>query len=216
MANNDLHLENPAEGYIKTLGHPIQGLPRTVRHITTHDSDGKSVFLSTDVGDHHKELVNKSALANIIYSTHEHPVNLNNEVDVAYAHKNEPGITVKGGTVCRLIDFAPGHVSPLHRVKSIDYCVVIEGSFRMVLDSGEERTMHRGDVAVQRSTCHRWINVTGNGHLPGRVLFVLQDIQDLEIAGKKVDGDLGELGRDYVGLPGHGGGKYDSKFDSEL
>jgi hypothetical protein len=129
---------------------------------------------------------------------------------------HKPGITVKGGTVCRLIDFAPGHVSPLHRVKSIDYCVVIEGSFRMVLDSGEERTMHRGDVAVQRSTCHRWINVTGNGHLPGRVLFVLQDIQDLEIAGKKVDGDLGELGRDYVGLPGHGAGKYDNKFDSEL
>lgn len=89
MANNDLNLHNPAEGYIQTKGHPIPGLPRTVRHITTHNSEGKSVFLSTDVGDHHKELVNKSALANIIYSTHQHPVSLNNEADVAYARKNE-------------------------------------------------------------------------------------------------------------------------------
>lgn len=89
MALNDLDLANPGEGYIQTQGHPIAGLPRTVRHITTHNSEGKSVFLSTDVGDHHKELVNKSALANIIYSTHQHPVNLNNEGDVAYARKNE-------------------------------------------------------------------------------------------------------------------------------
>lgn len=76
--------------------------------------------------------------------------------------------------------------------------------------------MNRGDVTVQRGTNHRWINVTGNGTLPGRVLFVLQDIQDLEIGGKKVEGDLGDLGRDYVGLPGHGAGKNANAFDSEF
>lgn len=128
----------------------------------------------------------------------------------------KPGITVKNGTVCRLIDFAPGHVSPLHRVRSIDYCVVIEGTFRLVLDSGEEKLMNRGDVTVQRGTNHRWINVTGNGTLPGRVLFVLQDIEDLEVSGKKIGGDLGDLGRDYVGLPGHGAGKDKDAFDSEF
>ncbi|KAK8044424.1 hypothetical protein PG993_004448 [Apiospora rasikravindrae] len=210
----DMH--NPAEGYVQTP-HPVQGLPRVVRHITGHDVEGKSVFLATDVGDHHRELVNKSAIANILYSTNQHPVNLNGDVDIQYARKTEPGLTVKRGTVCRMIDFAPGGVSPLHRVNSLDYAIVIEGVFRMVLDSGEERVMQRGDIAIQRSTAHRWINATGNGLLPGRILFVLLDVEDLHIGGEKVEGELGILGRDYVGLPGHEAkAKFDGKFDSEF
>lgn len=107
--------------------------------------------------------------------------------------------------MCRLIDFAPACESPMHRVNSIDYAIVIEGTFKMVLDSGEERYMHRGDIAVQRSTAHKWINVTGNGLLPARILFILQDVKDVYAAGKKLDGYLGPLGDDYVGLPGHPG-----------
>lgn len=106
-----------------------------------------------------------------------------------------------------MIDFAPGAASPMHRVNSVDYAIVIEGVFRMILDSGEERIMQRGDVAIQRSTAHTWVNVTGNGLLPGRMLFVLLDIQDLYLGSDKVKGDLGELENDYVGLPGHEGAK---------
>jgi quercetin dioxygenase-like cupin family protein len=116
----------------------------------------------------------------------------------------KPGITVKGGTVCRMIDFAPGGVSPMHRVNSLDYAIVLEGVFKMVLDSGEERVMQRGDIAIQRSTAHRWVNVTGNGLLPARMLFVLLDVQDLNVGGETVRGELGVLEKDYVGLPGHG------------
>lgn len=86
MAAKDMH--NPAEGYVQTP-HPVQGLPRVVRHVTGHNAEGKSVFLSTDIGDHHRELVNKSAIANIIYSTRGHPVDLNGAADVKYAHENE-------------------------------------------------------------------------------------------------------------------------------
>jgi hypothetical protein len=93
MAAKDMH--NPAEGYVRTP-HPVQGLPRVVRHITGHDSEGKSVFLTTDIGDHHRELVNKSAIANILYSTNQHPVNLAGNTDIKYARENEvcamPGI----------------------------------------------------------------------------------------------------------------------------
>lgn len=111
----------------------------------------------------------------------------------------------------------------MHRVQSLDYAVVIEGVFKVVLDSGEERVVQRGDVVVQRSTSHRWINVTGNGLLPARILFVLLDIKDLNVAGAKVEGFLGILGKDYVGLPGHesagpklGGHENGDKFDSEF
>ncbi|RYP04698.1 hypothetical protein DL765_010101 [Monosporascus sp. GIB2] len=219
MAASDMH--NPAEGYVRTP-HPVQGLPRVVRHITGHDTDGKSVFLSTDIGDHHRELVNKTAIANIIYSTREHPVQLNGDVDVKYARKNEPGIIAKNGTVCRMVDYAPGGVSPMHRVNSLDYAIVIEGVFKLALDSGEERIMQRGDIAVQRSTAHRWINVTGNGLLPARILFVLLDAKDLHVAGSKVERHLGVLGKEYAGLPGHEaigqkrGGGDDDIFESEF
>lgn len=79
---------NQAEGYVQTP-HPVQGLPRVVRHITGHNDEGKSVFLSTDIGDHHRELVKKSGLANILYSTNQHPVELNGDVDIKYARENE-------------------------------------------------------------------------------------------------------------------------------
>lgn len=121
-----------------------------------------------------------------------------------------------------MIDFGPGGVSPMHRVNSLDYAIVIEGVFKMVLDSGEERIMQRGDIAVQRSTAHRWINVTGNGLLPARILFVLLDVNDLQVAGGTVKGELGVLGKDYVGLPGHetgeqkGGYEGDDRFESEF
>lgn len=102
-----------------------------------------------------------------------------------------------------MIDFGPGAVSPMHRVNSLDYAIVLEGVFKMVLDSGEERVMQRGDIAVQRATAHQWINVTGNGLLAARMLFVLLDVNDVDVAGSRAEGFLGELAKDYAGLPGH-------------
>ncbi|MCJ1327605.1 hypothetical protein MMC10_004276 [Thelotrema lepadinum] len=194
MAVTDM--QNPAKGYVQTP-HPVQSLPPVVRHITGHNAEGKSVFLSTDGGDHHRELVNKSATANIIYSTNQHPVELNGGEDIKYAHENEPGISVENGSVCRMVDFAPGGVSPMERVNSLDYAIVIEGVFKMILDSGEERIMQRGDIAVQRSTAHRWVNITGNGRLPARVLFVMLDINDSNTGFEKVQRELGLLQKDY-------------------
>ena len=60
----------------------------------------------------------------------------------------------------------------MQRVNSLDRTVVIEGVFRMILNSGEERTMQRGDIAIQQSTAHRWVNVTGSGLLLARILEV--------------------------------------------
>lgn len=104
--------------------------------------------------------------------------------------------------MARLIDFAPGVESPLHRAVSLDYGVVIEGVFKMVLDSGEERIMRPGDISVQRATAHKWINITGNGSLPGRMLFVLLDCNDVYANGKKMEGYLGTLAKDYEGRGG--------------
>ncbi|PYI20859.1 NAD(P)-binding protein [Aspergillus violaceofuscus CBS 115571] len=192
------HPEEVADAVI-FLCSPLTGLSRVVRHITGHDAQGQSVFLATDNGDHHRVLGEQQAIGNIIYSTNQSPVELNDDVDIKYARENEPGIHVHNGTVARLIDFAPGVESPLHRAVSLDYGVVIEGVFKLVLDSGEERLMRPGDTCVNRATAHKWINVTGNGTLPGRMLFILLDVNPVFAGGKQLEGYLGTLAKDYEG-----------------
>lgn len=80
--------EVPAAGSI-TNGFPAPGLTRIQRHITGHDDQGKSVFLSTDEGEHHRVMGEKQAVANIIYSTQETPVELNEDVDIEKAKELE-------------------------------------------------------------------------------------------------------------------------------
>lgn len=98
-----------------------------------------------------------------------------------------------------MIDFGPGVESPLHRALTIDYGIVVEGVFELVLDSGERRILRQGDVCVQRATAHRWRNITGNGTLPGRMMWVLLDCADVIVGGKKQEGDLGDLTKEYRG-----------------
>ena len=84
-----LDIHSLGRGDIRTP-HTVEGLPRVVRHATGRNTEGKSVFLSTDDDDHHhRELVNRSAIATINYSTYQNPVELNGDVDIEYAHENE-------------------------------------------------------------------------------------------------------------------------------
>lgn len=110
----------------------------------------------------------------------------------------KPGIHIPNGSVVRLIDFAPGVESPLHRALSIDYGVVIEGVFELTLDSGESRMMHPGDISVNRGAMHKWRNADTNRS--GRMLFVLLDCKPLFVEGKEIVQDLGDLASEYAGL----------------
>ncbi|RDA93279.1 hypothetical protein CP533_2064 [Ophiocordyceps camponoti-saundersi (nom. inval.)] len=184
-------------GYVSSF--PAPGLRKTVRHITGHNAEGKGVFLGTDCGDHHRIIGNEQAIANIIYSTKETPIELNGDVDLKYAKENEPGLHIHNGSVCRMIDFGPNVLSPMHRAVSLDYGVVIEGEFRLILDSGEERIMRQGDVSVQRASAHQWHNITGNGTLPGRMMWILLDCKPVLIDGKPLEEELNELQPYYEG-----------------
>jgi len=72
--------------------------------------------------------------------------------------KNPPDIVVPNGTNVRVYDFAPGFETAMHRTLSIDYGVVLEGQIDAVMDSGEVRTLSRGDLCIQRGTNHAWRN----------------------------------------------------------
>ncbi|KAI1356625.1 hypothetical protein F5Y01DRAFT_301466 [Xylaria sp. FL0043] len=184
-------------GYVSSF--PAPGLRRTVRHVTGHNAEGKGIFLSTDDGDHHRIIGDKQAIGNILYSTNETPADLNGDVDLKYAKENEPGLHVHNGSVCRMIDFGPNVLSPMHRAVSLDYGVVLEGEFKLILDSGEERIMRQGDVSVNRSSAHQWHNITGNGTMPGRMLFILLDCKPVVINGVALGQELNELQPYYEG-----------------
>lgn len=59
----------------------------------------------------------------------------------------------------------------MHRTKSIDYGVLIEGEIIARLDSGEEKFLKRGDLVIQRATNHDWKNPSKTEW--ARIVFVL-------------------------------------------
>ncbi|KAI0116550.1 hypothetical protein GGR51DRAFT_546056 [Nemania sp. FL0031] len=194
VADVVIFLCSPRSSY----GFPAPGLRRTVRYITGHNADGKGVFLSTDCGDHHRIIGDQQALGNILYSTIETPVDLGNDKDITHAKENEPPLHYHNGTVLRMIDFSPGLVSPMHRAVSLDYGVVLEGEFEMTLDSGETRIMRQGDVCINRGCAHAWRNITGNGTMPGRMLYILIDSKPVITAqGEELGEYLAELAPYY-------------------
>lgn len=68
---------------------PAEGLRHARRFITSHNKDGDGVFVNDDDGDHHRVMVEGLAVANIIYSTAENPVDMNDDQDLAYARDHE-------------------------------------------------------------------------------------------------------------------------------
>lgn len=77
----------PGAGYASSF--PAPGLRQIFRHITGHNDEGKSVFLSSDHGDHHRVMGEQQAVANILYSTRETPVELNDNADIEKAKSEE-------------------------------------------------------------------------------------------------------------------------------
>lgn len=154
------------------------------RFITGLGPDGKAVFLK-DVDNtlpigplQQLPLEGTSVPAKVAlgYATDVFPVKLNDKQDVKtyeqYLSK-PPGISVKNGTVFRILEFPPGSHSPMHSTQSLDYGVVLEGSITAGLDSGETQILHRGDSVIQRATEHDWANASQTEW--ARMLFVLID-----------------------------------------
>ncbi|KAK5456954.1 hypothetical protein LTS15_004734 [Exophiala xenobiotica] len=172
------------------------GLPVIKRFITDHDSEAKAIFWTKVPEVLPWQEIPPNARFCLGYATESFPVQLTAEQDISVYEKyleNKPGITIPGGTVLRFVDMAPGSTSAMHRTVSLDYGVVLEGTVDLVLDSGEVRTMRRGDVAIQRGTNHAWRNPSQTEWC--RMMYVLQEAQPLKVGGK-------DLGEDYGGIQG--------------
>lgn len=169
-------------------------LPSLKRFITTHDSSKKAVFSNIVSEDNTFDPISPGAAFALGYVTKGFPVELNKDADLQvykpYLEK-APGLVATGGTVLRFVDIEPGMTSPMHRTVSLDYGVVIEGQMELILDSGERRTMNRGDVAIQRGTMHAWRNMSSTSW--GRMMYVLQESKPLEVEGEVLKEDYGNM-----------------------
>jgi quercetin dioxygenase-like cupin family protein len=167
------------------------GLRNPVITITSHNAEGKAVVHSSSQKPW--TWFGRGAGFNVAYTTGEFPPSLNNDADIKSHEETmasgKLGLVKKGGTVCRIVDFAPTQTPTMHRTQSLDYGVVLEGTAEMELDDGSVTVLQRGDIAVQRGTNHAWRNPSETEWC--RMLFVLQDCQPIHVEGQRLKEDLG-------------------------
>jgi len=170
-------------------------LPPLNRYITTHDASGTAIVSDSIPSEAKWTAAGKEAKFFLGYCTSTSPVSLAGDQDIQTYdgyRTAAPGLVVPGGTVLRVVDVAPGHLSPMHRTASLDYGVVLEGEVELVLDSGETRVMRRGDTCVQRGTNHAWRNTSGAEW--ARMLYVLVEASPVVLdSGVKLEEDLGDM-----------------------
>ena len=146
------------------------------RVVTGHDANGKAVVLIDDVPT--SKLNTPGTQQTVFWMTRGFLVDNDASVDT---REDIDGITVSGGSVFRVVEYAPGRPPRNHRTDSIDYAIVMRGEIDMELDDGASVHLRAGDVLVQRGTIHNWQN---NGSEPCLIAFILIDAKPVEAGGK--------------------------------
>lgn len=162
---------------------------RRVRRIVTgHDANGRAVVLE-DIELRGGELAEDAGRAGAtffeLWCTHELPVSLS-DAALPLQSRGSAETTVGNGhgTVLRIGALAPGTRSPMHRTASLDYAICLEGECDLELDGGEVRTVHAGEVVIQRGTNHVWHN---RSQAPCRFAWVLLDAEPYEVDGRPLE-----------------------------
>ncbi|KAL7785652.1 hypothetical protein V8C43DRAFT_290694 [Trichoderma afarasin] len=162
-------------------------LPPPRRVITTHNADGKAV-ISEDMSENPPRVDIPGMNFYLCYTLNEAPGILQDDQDLkAYQDRlpHNVGLSIPGGTLLRVVDFLPGESEgPIHRTKTIDFGVIIEGELQLNLDSGESTVLKRGDILIQRGTIHSWKNNSTTEVARG--FFVLVDADLPTVNGTKL------------------------------
>lgn len=169
-------------------------MPGRVRRVVTgHDASGKAIVLVDGAAPNVRvRPAQGGVVSTLLWVTDESPADVSGALDRA---QRDIGVAPpRLGSVFRIVDFPPlaagaalsaeavraemglaarGAVRhPLmHRTRSVDYAVVMQGEIDMLLDDSEIH-LQAGDVLVQQGTNHAWVN---RGTQPCRIAFVLID-----------------------------------------
>ncbi len=132
------------------------------RVVTGHDQAGNSVVLSDGTPTQHHPMRGREVGADFfeMWSV-ARPVPMLTSLEAREPTEREFTIMPPTGHLLRIIDIYPprmgGRRTVMHRTRTLDYVVVIEGEVVLVLDDSEV-VLGRSDVVVQRGTLHAWEN----------------------------------------------------------
>ncbi|KFA81144.1 hypothetical protein S40288_01035 [Stachybotrys chartarum IBT 40288] len=141
------------------------------RYITTTDATGKAVFSKSDAAQVTETIAPGGAAFSLDYVTQAIPPKIADNADIDGFHalcdnaetalaSLPPSFHTDHGVVLRHFAFPPGLIAPMHQTETLDFVIILEGSIDLLLDSGEERNMRKGDTVVQRGTRHAWRNTS--------------------------------------------------------
>ena len=138
-------------------------MPAPIRRVVTgHDESGKSIVLSDGTPPQHHPMQGPSVGADF-FEMWSVPQPVPQLTSTEAREPNERAFTIMpaAGHLLRVIDIYPpsqgGKRTVMHRTKTLDYVVVIEGEVVLVLDDSEV-TLKKSDVVIQRGTDHAWEN----------------------------------------------------------
>ena len=166
---------------------------KPVRRVVTGHRDGKAVVLFDGAAPNQKLRQASGLVSTLLWLTEESPADVSGSADRSVREIGVP--PPPNGTIFRVVDFPPegatksrdailkemgvadhggARHAAMHRTRSIDYAVVLEGEIDMLLDDSEVH-LEAGDVLVQQGTNHAWVN---RGARPCRIAFVLVDAKE--------------------------------------
>jgi mannose-6-phosphate isomerase-like protein (cupin superfamily) len=154
------------------------------RIVTGHDDNGKAIIEMDGINPHTRVRTDTGIVSNLLWVTDETPARMDLRKDRADRTIGVP--PPSNGSILRVVDFPPvteetmkgldqaailaqmgaGHNAGgganasnpfMHRTKSVDYVIVLEGEIDMLLDDSEVH-MKAGDIMVQQATNHAWVN----------------------------------------------------------
>jgi hypothetical protein len=178
-------------------------LSENVRRVVTMvDGGGKAVVLYDGDNPHTIQRPGRATTSRLLWVTGETPADIAGNADRAALYKGKIGISPPdGGSVFRIVDIPPitpeqekldpnflhdqiGAHAPtrglpprhpfMHRTRTIDYAIIMQGEIDMLLDDSEIH-LKAGDVLIQQGTNHAWVN---RGSETCRIAFVLIDSKE--------------------------------------
>jgi mannose-6-phosphate isomerase-like protein (cupin superfamily) len=191
IAAPNIHRREKA--YYRELSDIMAGKIRRI--VTGHDKQGMAIAAldgSLDLSPR-----GEGVETTVLWITEETPADMSGNSDRAQRATGVP--PPPNGSILRVVDFLPvtgevkgdnaamakemgidvrvtgkgKHINHpfMHRTKSIDYAIVLEGEIDMLMDDSEVH-LKAGDILVQQGTNHAWVNKSGK---VCRICFVLID-----------------------------------------
>ena len=166
---------------------------KPVRRVVTGHRGGKAVVVFDGPAPNQKLRQASGLVSTLLWVTDETPADIAGSTDKSVREIGVP--PPPGGTIFRVVDFPPegtarsreailkemgvsdhggARHAAMHRTRSIDYAIVLEGEIDMLLDDSEVH-LRAGDVLVQQGTNHAWVN---RGPQACRMAFVLIDAKE--------------------------------------